>query len=1095
MSRPTIAWIVTFLCMLFSAGTCDRLSGEVRFDMYQRVKFLAVVLGCLAFLTTTTQAAPDQHLPPYKLPAGATLVPQPCPTDNYPSVYSLALIGGSSILVSAGGGKQLTVWNIQTGRLLKEISDVDPDGPIAASPAGAVVAAASSGTIKLWDIETGQPLRPFAQPTPHGVTTALAFDSTGRLLISSDVDGTSVSAATQPPGAVRLWDSLEGKLIRTFGNQYDVDTVAFSPDGRLALAAGQFVNVWDVATGALIQSFDTHHSEFGAPLSAVFSPDSSYVVSGGHSALSGDPALTLWDLKTGQQLKTIGSKITIHPVAFTADKKSLLAIQGHDRLQLWDVATWSPTKTFGNGNGNYGNFTPSSNALLTADGSISVISSACTLQVWKMDGALAETLVYPNNGWAAFTPDGWFVSSGDATKQFKLLQNNRSLAIGTLAQKNRLDTLAAITGISAGSSSPKNCQDSNFPLGKLICDDGRLGEKPAQITDASAYFTVLQTAQSAAEAQRRVMSLMTRFPYARFSVFPPYPDENKWIIVVASYADLDHARQAYELARRLGIAGDDSYVWKIPNPSTVPTDWAPDNIQQIVMKCLAKGMQTIVQMYTCSGSVLTPALLESCIKDGVCELDQTPLAAAQLLESQNLTWNSQLLVQVQQPDMNAVHSCFDAHSNDPNQFLQCTADSTLGTMPAATCRDKVQNDRALAECILQAAGLSVDQLDCLMKKSRTDPSSCLDTANSPQWLQAKQCLAQQAQQQDAFKAVASCLLRDVDPKAVDLAKCLSNADGKALDGLSCAAQWPALGNQVKAVQCLKGIEDGKSALARCAGVVGIHLDPTVLTCLQSATTNASNLVSQCFPGATNPAVSCFANFSGSTEDIMTCLANGNAATRDALAAVRCITSGNDASDLIVSCTEGLVKDPKSRQALACAARSNGDIASLAGCAAAPLLGGDGSRLLTCATQSQSYTAFALCAAGPKMNPEWTIAAQCAASSGGVPVTTAACTAGWLTLREFGKCFEKGFGGDGCFGPDNSIVKAVSNAIHDITKGPGPNNDIVKAIRAIGEKTEIKDVSLRTPLGGREAFLPKAGRDFDQGRIKAQKWLGARLGIH
>jgi hypothetical protein len=76
----------------------------------------------------------------------------------------------------------------------------------------------------------------------------------------------------------------------------------------------------------------------------------------------------------------------------------------------------------------------------------------------------------------------------------------------------------------------------------------------------------------------------------------------------------------------------------------------------------------------------------------------------------------------------------------------------------------------------------------------------------------------------------------------------------------------------------------------------------------------------------------------------------------------------------------------------------------------PCIGGEAGRLLSCAAHSQSYAGIAICAVGPKMNQEWMIAAQCAASSGGVPVTAAACTAGWLTLNELSKCFSQGIGG-------------------------------------------------------------------------------------
>ncbi|WP_207768094.1 hypothetical protein, partial [Methylobacterium frigidaeris] len=43
-----------------------------------------------------------------------------------------------------------------------------------------------------------------------------------------------------------------------------------------------------------------------------------------------------------------------------------------------------------------------------------------------------------------------------------------------------------------------------------------------------------------------------------------------------------------------------------------------------------------------------------------------------------------------------------------------------------------------------------------------------------------------------------------------------------------------------------------------------------------------------------------------------------------------------------------------------------------------------------------------------------------------------------TLKEITQCFS----GKGCFGPNNTIIKAYTNAFNDLTKGPGPNNDAV-----------------------------------------------------
>jgi hypothetical protein len=77
-----------------------------------------------------------------------------------------------------------------------------------------------------------------------------------------------------------------------------------------------------------------------------------------------------------------------------------------------------------------------------------------------------------------------------------------------------------------------------------------------------------------------------------------------------------------------------------------------------------------------------------------------------------------------------------------------------------------------------------------------------------------------------------------------------------------------------------------------------------------------------------------------------------------------------------------------------------------------------------------------------------------------------------------KCFSKGIGGPGCFGPGNTIVQAFQHAIDDITKGPGENKEVVKALRNVG--VEFKDVTWSTPFGRGDAFIPKAGRDIERG---------------
>jgi len=110
----------------------------------------------------------------------------------------------------------------------------------------------------------------------------VAFSPDGTRLLSGSVDST-----------FKLWDSV-GQLIRTFEPQGGgVNSVAFSRDGTRLLTGGQ-VELWDSATGQLIQSFEGF---LGA-----LSPGGTRVLTSAGEGIEG--TLKLWDAKTGQLLRT-----------------------------------------------------------------------------------------------------------------------------------------------------------------------------------------------------------------------------------------------------------------------------------------------------------------------------------------------------------------------------------------------------------------------------------------------------------------------------------------------------------------------------------------------------------------------------------------------------------------------------------------------------------------------------------------------------------------------------------------------------------------------------------------------------------------------
>ena len=231
----------------------------------------------------------------------------------------------------------------------------------------------------------------------------VATSPDGRLALSGSADNT-----------LKLWDLNTGKEIRTFsGHVGSVLSVAISPDGRLALSGSddKTLKLWDINTGKEIRTFWGH---VGSVLSADLSQDGRFALSG-----SGDTTMTLWDINTGEAIRTFLVKEGITSVAFSPDGR--FAISGgaaRRTLRLWEISTGKEIRTF-SGHTDY-----VSSAAISRDGRFVLSGSGDkTLKLWNIKTGKEIRTFSGHTGYvssAAISRDGRFVLSGSGDKTLKL---------------------------------------------------------------------------------------------------------------------------------------------------------------------------------------------------------------------------------------------------------------------------------------------------------------------------------------------------------------------------------------------------------------------------------------------------------------------------------------------------------------------------------------------------------------------------------------------------------------------------------------------------------------------------------------------------
>jgi WD40 repeat protein len=374
------------------------------------------------------------------------------------AVNSIAFWPNGKMLAAGGDDKMIRIWNVASGQLLRTMvaTSIGPVSSIAISPDGNTLASASSqeekvgdALVELWDVNTGRALAKYTCVRSYGLR--VAFSPNGKTLAVGNVttlfrdDGTRdrdpLFAHTMGLFGVKLWDLSSKRVIRTLdgptvpfkgfkASSFTINTIAFSPDGRLlAAGAGETLTVgrvvlWRVADGSEVVTLKTNATDVNA---LAFSGDGKLL-----ATANDNNTADLWYTETGKkkcELNEASDIDSAYSVAFSPDKLRM-AVGFGGTIKFWQLADCAELPFY------KGQAAVAPSVAFSPDGRF--LASGLedkTIAIWDMaSGEVVRRLAGHTKSIdaVAFSPNGKILASGSHDNTIKLWDVSSGRELRTL---------------------------------------------------------------------------------------------------------------------------------------------------------------------------------------------------------------------------------------------------------------------------------------------------------------------------------------------------------------------------------------------------------------------------------------------------------------------------------------------------------------------------------------------------------------------------------------------------------------------------------------------------------------------------------------
>ena len=251
-------------------------------------------------------------------------------------------------LAAAGDDGLVRMWDAASGELVKTLDRkggavqlvvYSPDGRYIAGGGGELF---SDETVRVWDAANGELVATFNRGGA-GVGS-IVYSPDGRYIASGRIEQIDIDGGSELVHDVRVWNALNGELVRTFeidgesnatpaapASRSRSDTsVAYSPNGRhIAAGNGGTVQVWDVESGERMVILESREARIW---SLAYSPDGRYIAAG-----SLDGTVRMWHLATGDEVALESPDSQVGPVTYSPDGRHIAAGGNDGTVIVWEV--------------------------------------------------------------------------------------------------------------------------------------------------------------------------------------------------------------------------------------------------------------------------------------------------------------------------------------------------------------------------------------------------------------------------------------------------------------------------------------------------------------------------------------------------------------------------------------------------------------------------------------------------------------------------------------------------------------------------------------------------------------------------------------